>query len=115
MTAQHQPAGPAQGRRKPPKRTGLLKVTLATGGIALTVLGTGIIAQREPASSAPATPVETQPLVNVDMQPIPTVIPLDGLTSESAQLGSQQLQAPSLSSAQQQFLMRSFAQSRSSR
>lgn len=115
MTAQNQPLEPVQGGRKPPKRTGWLKVTLATGGVALTVLGTGMIAQREARQTSSAAPAATRPLVDVDLQPIPTLVPLDGLSSsESAQQGSLQLQAPSLS-AQQQFRMRSFAQSRSSR
>lgn len=58
---------------KPPKRTGWLKVLLASGGIAVTVLGTGLIAQRDAAlDSATAVGTGRSGTVVLDLEPVPT-------------------------------------------
>lgn len=119
MTKQNPSNETSAGLRKPPKRTGWLKVTLATGGIALTMLGTGLIAQREAGQAGAASAAPDGGSSNtIELQPIPTVISLSSLAGlapvEEAQQ-SDPLQAPSLGSTQRQFRMRSFAQSRSSR
>jgi hypothetical protein len=120
MTIQDPSNETGAGLRKPPKRTDWLKVTLATGGIALTMLGTGLIAQREAGQANAADAVQDGGSSGtIDLQPIPTAISpglLQGMApADLAPQSDQQLQAPSLGSSQQQFRMRSFAQSRSSR
>lgn len=120
MTTQDPSNETGAGSRKPPKRTGWLKVTLATGGIALTMLGTGLIAQREASQAGAADAVPDGGSFNtIELQPIPTVISPSSLAgmapADLAQQSDQQLQMPGFGSSQQQFRMRSFAQSRSSR
>lgn len=112
-------AAPGAGARKPPKRAGWLKVTLATSSLALTIAGMGLIAQREAdqASVAALTP-SAGASISVDLQPIPTVMApgsLTGLTPlDQLPLGDEELQAP-VADSLQQFGASPLVRSRSSR
>ncbi len=96
--------------KQPARSNGWLKVALAGSGIALTVLGTGLIA-REAAG-------QTQTNVRTDsaLQAIPTVMPVPSRSrsNRSSRGSRQQLQAPGQSSQGLQ-MPGGFTQSRSSR
>lgn len=96
--------------RQSAKHNGWLKVTLAGSGIALTVLGTGLIAREaagQTQTGAVISPAD-------QLQAIPTVMPVPSRAGRTGSRNSRaQLQTPSQSG--QSFQMPSFARSRSSR
>ena len=107
----------SKGNRPPAKSTGWLKATLAGSGIALTVLGTGLIA-REAAGQTPNTVTVSETTVDASntLPAIPTVVAPSGSARfgrNSTRSFRQQLQAPGQFG--QSFQMPGFAQSRSSR
>lgn len=100
---------------KPIHNNGWLKAALATSGVALTVLGTGMVARQQgivPASAAASSISSAQA---VELQAIPTVAPTQSFSrSNRRQRNRPQLQAPNAPSSQL-FNSQPLTQSRSSR
>ncbi|MFZ2489376.1 MAG: hypothetical protein WAZ19_14785 [Anaerolineae bacterium] len=99
---------------KPSRNNGWLKVTLASSGVALTILGTGMVARQQDA--VPATSIASLGSAQaVDLQPIPTVAPTQSFSRRGRrQRNTPQLQAPNAASGQS-FNRQPLTQSRSSR
>lgn len=99
--------------KQPAKHNGWLKVTLAGSGIALTVLGTGLIA-REAAGQTQTGAVNTSLKAADQWQPIPTVMPVPSPTRRTGSRNRRaQLQTPGQTG--QSLQLPSFTRSRSSR
>jgi len=76
-----QPQPPREGaarqsrpaRRAPARKdTGWLKALLATSGLALTIIGSGLIARRDASSAAVAPAEATTPTLTLTLDPVPT-------------------------------------------
>ena len=80
--------GPARAARRAPARkdTGWLKTLLATSGVALTIIGSGLIAQRD-ASSATAAAASPATTTTLMLEPVPTAAAHSAATGATLDAG----------------------------
>ncbi len=87
-TAVKAPRGAARPSRQARKSTGWLKTLLATSGVALTIIGSGLIAQRDASSGVVAPDGATTSTLTLTLDPVPTAAAPSAATGTALDAGS---------------------------